>query len=510
MENTLPHNFLVLLLLLLHPLFFFISSFKGRNDQTKPNFPPGPPKLPIIGNLHQLIAKQPHQALSQLSNIYGPVMLLQYGRVPTVVISSVEAAEQVLKTLDVVFCNRIQLAGRKRLSYNYVDMALAPHGEYWREVRKICVLELYSKKRVQSFKAVRAEEVAVVIDSISFSSNTTPVNVFEKLTSFTHKTICRVAFGSTTGQSRSRNHFDNGRLIKVLCEVAALTSLYASDFYPEVSWIIDRITGIHGKKEKCFQDLDNFLQQIIDEHDNRPERLKPEQEDIIDVLLKLKKDHTSTIHLTDDHIKAIVLNVYLGGVDTTTGVMTWVMAELAKNPEAMKKVQEEIRSYVGSKGKVEESDLDNFSFLKMVIKETLRLHPILPLLARKSMIRCKIDGYDIYPSTWILINSWALGRNPQYWKNPEKFLPERFKDSSLDFVENQKFEYMPFGGGRRICPGLNMGIVLTELVLANILYTFDWEFPKGLKAEDLNMEESSVSRYPLELVPIKYVAGKSD
>ncbi|KAI3969773.1 hypothetical protein MKW92_050221 [Papaver armeniacum] len=302
MENdALPHNFLLLLPLLLLPLYFFITLFKGRNDQTKPNFPPGPAKLPIIGNLHQLIAKKPHQALSQLSNIYGPVMLLQYGRVPTVVISSVEAAEQVLKTLDIVFCNRIQLSGRKRLSYNYVDMALAPHGEYWREIRKICVLELYCKRRVQSFKAVRAEEVAVLIDSISFSSNTTtPINVFEKLTTFTHKTICRVAFGSTRtpGKSLTRNQFDNiGRLIKVLCEVAGLTSLYASDFFPEVSWIIDRITGVHGKREKCFQDLDSFLQQIIEEHDNRPERLKLGQEDIIDVLLKLKKDQTSKIRL---------------------------------------------------------------------------------------------------------------------------------------------------------------------------------------------------------------------
>ncbi|KAI3962239.1 hypothetical protein MKX01_030789 [Papaver californicum] len=304
--EILPYNFLLLPSLILIPLYFFIT-FKLRNNshQNKPHFPPGPPKLPIIGNLHQL-TKQPHQALLKLSKIYGPVMLLQYGRVPTVVISSVEAAEQVLKTFDVEFCNRILLAGRKRLSYNYVDMAFAPYGEYWREVRKICVLELYSRKRVQSFKVVREEEVDVLIDSISSSSSSdnTPVNVYEMLTSFAHRKICRVAFGSTAGESR--NWFDNGRLTELLCEVGVLTSLSASDFFPEISWITDRISGIHGKSKKCFHDFDNFLQQIIDEHDN-PERVKLEHDDIIDVLLKLKKAQTGAIRLTDDHIKAIVL-----------------------------------------------------------------------------------------------------------------------------------------------------------------------------------------------------------
>ncbi|XP_026432186.1 cytochrome P450 71B36-like [Papaver somniferum] len=286
-------------------------------------------------------------------------MLLQFGSVPTVVISSAKAAEQIMKTLDVEFCSRVQLAGRKQLSYNYTDMAIAPYGDYWREVRKICVLELYSRKRVQSVMVARAEEIDILIDSIS-SSNTTPVNVFEKLTSFGHRAICRVAFGSTTSQSGNR--FDSGRLSKLFPEIAVLTSLSVSDFFPKVSWIIDRITGIHGITEKCFHDLDNFLQQIIDEHDK--ERPKHEHEDIIDVLLKLKKAQTSTIRLTNNHIKAIVVNVYLGGVETAGSLMTWAMAELAKNPKAMKKVQEEIRSHVGSKGNVEESDLDNFHYLK--------------------------------------------------------------------------------------------------------------------------------------------------
>ncbi|XP_026383323.1 cytochrome P450 71A1-like [Papaver somniferum] len=139
----------------------------------------------------------------------------------------------------------------------------------------------------------------------------------------------------------------------------------------------------------------------------------------------------------------------------------------------------------------------------MVVKETFRLHPGNALLVRECMKHSRIDGFDIYPKTTVLINAWATGRDPKYWQNREKFLPERFKDSSIDFSGSQNFEYLPFGGGRRGCPGMNMAIVLIELVLANILYDFEWKLPEGLNKEDLNMEESPGltihKKYPLEL-----------
>ncbi|KAI3969345.1 hypothetical protein MKW92_016887, partial [Papaver armeniacum] len=300
-----PYNYFLLLLpLLLLPLYF-LKTRKFDDDQNKPNLPPGPPKLPIIGNLHQL-GKPPHQALSKLSKIYGPVMLLQFGSVPTLVISSAEAAAQVLKTLDLEFCTKPPFAGPKRLSYNFLDIGFGPYGEYWKEVRKICVLELLSVKRVQSFKLDRAEEIDVLIDSLSVSSNTCrPVDVFGVLTSFTHKTICRVAFGNATGQSR--NLF-NGRLTEILFEaMSVLSGFYASDFFPKVGWIVDRITGIHGRTEKVFHDLDELFQQMIQEHLN-PARPKPEHEDLIDVLLKLESDQTSsTVRLANNNIKAILM-----------------------------------------------------------------------------------------------------------------------------------------------------------------------------------------------------------
>ena len=186
------------------------------------------------------------------------------------------------------------------------------------------------------------------------------------------------------------------------------------------------------------------------------------------------------------------------------------MAELAKNPKLMKKAQEEIRNYVGNRGKVTEKDIEELPYLKMIMKETLRLHPPAPLLIPREIIsHFKIEGYDFYPKTMVQVNVWAIGRDPTYWKDPEEFLPERFEESSIDY-KGQHFEFLPFGAGRRICPGMNLGVKTVELALANLLYHFNWKLPEGMKEEDLDMEETSglsltiYKKLPLKLVPIPY------
>ena len=171
--------------------------------------------------------------------------------------------------------------------------------------------------------------------------------------------------------------------------------------------------------------------------------------------------------------------------------MIWAMAELGKNPRLMKKVQDEIRNFLGNKGKVIESDTDHLLYLKMIIKETLRLLPlVLLLIPRETMSHFKINGYDIYPKMLLQVNAWGIGRDPKYWNNTEEFIPERFIKSSVDY-KGQNFELLPFGAGRRGCPGMYMATTTTiELALANLLYFFDWKLPDGMKEEDINMEES--------------------
>ncbi|KAK9117359.1 hypothetical protein Sjap_016306 [Stephania japonica] len=238
-----------------------------------------------------------------------------------------------------------------------------------------------------------------------------------------------------------------------------------------------------------------------------------EEEDITNVLLQLKKDQSigggpGGPGVTEDIIKAIFMNLFVGGMGAPAVTVTWAMTELIRKPEAMKKLQQQIRNCAGNKGKVEEADLDQLHYLKMVMKETLRLHPPEALLLpRESMSHCKINGYDIMPKTRVLINAWAIGRSPKYWDDPEKFSPERFEDNLIHY-KGQDYEFVPFGAGRRICPGMGMGVAVVELALANLLYHFNWELPSEMKEEAINMDETAGinvhKKYDLRLVPVKY------
>ncbi|KAK9903840.1 hypothetical protein M0R45_000880 [Rubus argutus] len=496
--------------LLLLPLLVLL--LKKLNKPQK-HFPPSPPKLPIIGNLHQFnqSGSSAHQNLWRLSKKYGPVMLLHLGRIPTLIISSAEAAKQVLKDNDLHCCSRPASAGTRKLTYNNLDMAFSPYGEYWREIRKICVLELFSVKRVQSYRSIREEEVEKMINSISdHSASSSSVDLTGKLIALMGSMTFRIVFGT----SFQGSDFEHDKFHQVLHDTEImLAGFSAADYFPSyIGNIIDRISGKHKLFDRVSGEVHGFFQQVIDDH-LKPGRTQQDHEDIVDVLLKIVRKQTGfgAAQLGHNNIKAVLLDLFLGGIDTGATTMVWAMAELATKPRVMKKAQEEVRNYIGNKGKVTETDTKQLHYLKMIIKETLRLHPPGPLLLpRETTAPFKVFGYDVEPKTLILVNDWAISRDPEFWKDPEEFIPERFDDSSLDF-KGQHFEFLPFGTGRRICPGLYMATTTVELVLANLLYCFDWKLPEGMKEEHINMEETTGAlsvvvskKTALNLAPAKF------
>ncbi|XP_065873437.1 cytochrome P450 71B37-like [Euphorbia lathyris] len=492
---------ILLSLLLLLPLYLIF-----KNNKQNKKLPPGPSRLPILGNLHQL-SQLVHQSYSQLSKKYGPVMLLRLGQIPVIVVSSAEAARDVLKVHDLACCSRPCLAGGARLSYNFLDVALAPYGDHWRYLKKLIVLELFSLKRVQSFRFIREEEVELLLNSIS-SAAETPVDLTDKLFALTANITYRMSFGiDYRGTS-----FDRDRFYEVVHETEVVAGSFSkAELFPFVGWIIDWITGHHARTERVFHELDSFFEYAIDDH-LKPGR-KKDHNDIIDVLLRVKEEQVQlgSSAFTRTNIKGALLNLFVAGTDTSAITLNWAMAELVRNPRMLQKAQDEVRNHLGNKGKVSESDLDRLEYMKMIIKETFRMHPAAPLLlARETMSHCKINGYDINPKTMIQVNAWAIGRDPKYWKEPEKFYPERFADSSIDY-KGQNFEFLPFGAGRRICPGIHMATVTIEYVLANLLYLFDWKLPEGMRKEDMNMEElpgvslTITKKTPLILVPVKHL-----
>ncbi|XP_010531534.1 PREDICTED: cytochrome P450 71B34-like [Tarenaya hassleriana] len=477
---------------------------RHRFRQRRRRLPPGPPAIPIIGNLHQ-IGELPHRSLWKLSRKYGPLLRVKLGFVPTVVVSSPEAARELLKTHDLHSCSRPALSIARRLSYDYADIGFSPYNDYWREVRKICALELFSVKRVQSFRYIREEEIESLVKTISHHSDSgKPVNLSEKLMSLAVAMMFRAGFGMSSRKieednKRFRGFVDEGNEI--------LRKFSAEDLFPYVGWIVDRVTGLHRRREKCFHDLDEFYEDTIRNHiqNNNQEG----REDIVDVMLKIEREQLAVgdKRFTRNHIKAILMDLLVAGIDAPATVLTWGMTELIRNPRVMKKAQTEIRNRIKNEGMVKEEDLEKLEYLRMVTKETLRLHPSgAMLLPRESMSEFKICGYDIDPKTRIEVNVWAIGRDPSAWKDPEEFFPERFIKNEID-VKGQHFELLPFGGGRRSCPGINTGLSLVELGLANLLYCFDWKLPEGMTKDDVDIEEAAgisvQKKVPLQLVPVK-------
>ncbi|CAN0906410.1 Cytochrome P450 83B1 [Linum grandiflorum] len=465
-------------LLLLLPLLM--------KKQKNANLPPGPAGLPILGNLLQLDPSAPHRYLWQLSHTYGPLMSLRLGSAQILVVSTAKMAEQVMKTHDLIFCNRPTALGPKKLSYNFLDLAFAPYDAYWRQMRKLCMVHLFSANRVQSYAPIREHEVSKMLHKIAEAGSNKPFNLSAAMMSLTNTIICQVAFGK---RFEDEGTDQRSRFQSLLNESQAMfTSFFFSDHFPFLGFL-DRLTGLTSRLDKNFRELDVFYQEIIDEHLD-PNRAKPEQDDILDVLLQILKDKSLKVELKSDHIKAILMNIFVGGTDTSAATVVWAMTYLIKNPIAMRKAQEEVRKAVRKKGFVKEEGIEQLSYLKAVVKEAMRLQPTAPLLIpRLSSEDCRLGGYEIAANTVVQVNAWAIGRDKEAWgENPEEFKPERFLEGkSIDF-KGADFELIPFGAGRRICPAMHMGIANVELSLANLLYAFDWRMPDGMKSEDLDMD----------------------
>ncbi|KAA0034254.1 cytochrome P450 71B34-like [Cucumis melo var. makuwa] len=490
------------------PLLFLLTKklLKKKNNNLVNNPPPSPPKLPLLGHLH-LLGSHPHRSLYNLSQTHGPIMLLKLGSVPTIAISSASAARELFRQHDLASCSRPRLTGSGRFSYNFQDLNLSPYGERWRELRKIFILELFSTKRVQSFHHIREEEIDKLLNCISNSSSLgTPIDLAQTSYALTANVTFRIAFGKRF----SGGELDNENFQHIIRRsMVALGSFFATDYFPCVGWIVDWISGVNGTLEKSFGEMDAIFQKVVDDRIKFKESCRSSEENIVDVLLRMERDSSElhAVKFTHECVKALIMDIFLAGVETGENSIIWAMAELIKNPRVMKKLQDEIRSTI-KEDRVKESDLEKLQYLKMVVKEVLRLHPPVPLLLpRESMSHFKLNGYDIHPKTHIHVNAWAIGRDPESWKHPLQFIPERFIENNIDY-KGQHFELIPFGAGRRICPGMNMGIIIVELALANMLLCFDWKLPNGMKEEDVDMEEdaglSASKKLPLQLIPIRY------
>ncbi|XP_020590748.1 premnaspirodiene oxygenase-like [Phalaenopsis equestris] len=418
-----------------------------------------------------------------MSKLYGSLLHIKLGEINSLVISSPELACQVMKTQDLNFASRPPIAASEALLYNSSDIGFAPYGTYWRELRKICTLELLSFKRVKSFHSLREEEGNSLLQKILLTPHGTPVNLTKMLLILTSTAITKAAFGKEcVHQQKFLSAMRKG------LELASYFSLM--DLFPSLGFL-RMFLSLNFKMKRVHRELDSILNDIIEEHLEKKAGGDDMEDDLVDVLLRLRETGQLEIHLTVDNIKAVILGLFVAGTDTTASSIEWAMTELVRHPEAMRKAQEEVRKSVKGRSKIEMIHMNEMKYLQQVIKETLRLHPPVPLLVpRVCRETTKVSEYLISEGTHVIINAWAIGRDPKYWKDPESFQPERFERSEIDF-KGANFEFIPFGAGRRMCPGMPFGLAGVELWLAQLLLHFDWEMPDGRKSEELDISEAS-------------------
>lgn len=478
-----PMHFILLFVMPIITVLFLLSTRKRR----KIPFPPGPRPLPIIGNMN-MMDQLTHRGLAALADKYGGLCHLRLGFLHAFAVSTPDMARQVLQVQDNVFSNRPATIAISYLTYDRADMAFAHYGPFWRQMRKLCVIKLFSRKRAESWQSVRDEADLTV--RAAASSAGSPVNIGELVFNLTKNITFRAAFGA------QQSHEDQDEFIGILQEFSKLFGAFnIGDFIPWLSWVDPQ--GLNKRLKAARKSLDRFIDKIIDDHMANPKETDAMDADMVDDMLAFLGDgkgiggaDSDELKLTRDNIKAIIMDVMFGGTETVASAIEWAMAELMRSPDDMKRVQEELAQVVGLDRKVHESDLDKLPFLKCAIKETLRMHPPIPLLLHETAEDCEVAGYSIPKRSRVMINSFAIGRDKSAWKDADTFRPSRFAPggdaANVDFKGNF-FELIPFGSGRRSCPGMQLGLYALELAVAQLAHCFTWELPDGMKPSEMDM-----------------------
>ncbi|KAF8726364.1 hypothetical protein HU200_019826 [Digitaria exilis] len=473
---------------------------------TKPklNLPPGPWTLPVIGSLHHIVFGNGNpllfRVLRRLAQKHGALMTIHLGEVAAVVASSTEAAQAILKTHDAAFADRFTPTTFAAAEYDgAADIILSPYGDRWRRLRKVVVQEMLTAARVRSFTRVREEEVARFLREVAASAAAgDEVDFSMGVSKLVNDAFVRECVGS-------RCEYQDEYLDAIHTAIRLSSGVTLADLFP--SWRIVQVLATAPRKVlACRRRIDRILEKIIHEAKEAMDDKKQtaaSHESFVAVLLRLPKEGTMPVELTNETIMALMFDMFVAGSDTSSTTLNWAMTELIRSPAAMAKAQAEVREALKGKTSITEEDIVGLSYLKLVFKETLRLHPTSPLLIpRRCRETTQVMGYDIPKGTAVFVNVWAIGRDPTYWDDDaEEFRPERFETNGLDF-RGTNFEFLPFGAGRRMCPGINLGLANIELALASLLYHFDWKLPKGMEPGDVDVWEARLPRIPLPLCPL--------
>lgn len=467
---------------------YLLSATVGRRK-----LPPGPTPWPILGNIAAL-GGLPHQSLEKLARQYGSLMYLSLGYVPCIVISSAEVARELFKNVDIIISNRPSSCFFENMS-GCRNVTASRYGPHWRKLRMISASELFTQKRLDSYKESRLAEIGTSIKELFVQSETQgPVDLHLWLHRLLSNNLSRVIFNERyfgTDEKGMADALEFNNLTALIFAQAG--DVVVSDFIP---WF-QPLTKLQRKGD-LYRKTGVIATEIMRKMTKFDERKKlhaegrstGKPEDFVDVLLSSTLADGVT-PMDDQIILLTLMDMLVAGTDTSATTIEWTITELLRHPECMKKVLEELDSVVGNR-LIKEEDLNSLPYLNAVLKESFRLHPATPLgLPREASQPFKLQGYTLPVGTRIFINQWAIHHDPAIYPDPYEFKPERFlQGTEISIVGDSQYQLIPFGSGRRNCLGLPMAVLVIPLVLCHCLHSIDFSLPEGQNPKDLDMSES--------------------
>ncbi|KAH6772433.1 cytochrome P450 [Perilla frutescens var. frutescens] len=489
----------VLLLLFSLPLIavlLYNLSFRLRY-----RIPPGPRPWPVVGNLYDVKPVR-FRCYAEWARSYGPILSVWFGSTLNVIVSNTELAKEVLKEKDGQLADRHRSRSAVKLSRDGQDLIWADYGPHYVKVRKVCTVVLFSPKRLESLRPIREDEIAVMLESIfqdSAAASGKPVVIKKYLASMAFHNITRLVFGKrfVDGQGAVDKQGQEFKAIAIN-GLKLGASLAMAEHIPWLRWMFpldeDAFTQ-HGVR------MERLTRDIMHEHTLARHKTGGAKNHFFDALLTLKDEYD----LSEDTIIALLWDMIAAGMDTPAISVEWAMAELVRNPRVQKKAQEELDRVIGHDRVMTELDIPNLPYLQCVVKESLRLHPPTPLmLPHRANSDVKIGGYNIPKGSNVHVNVWAVARDPVVWKDPLEFRPERFVEEDVD-IKGHDFRLLPFGAGRRVCPGAQLGLDLSTSMIGHLLHQFEWSPPSGVRAEEIDLRENpgtvTYMKTPVEAVP---------
>ncbi|KAH0891672.1 hypothetical protein HID58_054101, partial [Brassica napus] len=482
------------------------SSRSGFDD-----LPPSPPSLPIIGHLHLLLSTPTHKALQKLSSKYGPLFHLRIFNIPMVIVSSASVAYEIFRAHDANISSRGPPPIDDSLFAGSTSFISSPYGDHWKFMKKVLVTKLLGPQALERSRDVRADELdRVYARLLDKARKEESVEIIKEVVNLTNNSICRMIMGKSC--SEENGEAERARSVAseslALGKKIVLGSLLRPRFKHLVMLLIKKEMMVVSNK------FDELFERILVEHETKQDG--HQETDLMEALLAAYGDDTAGYKVTRKHIKTLLADLLFAGTDSSAQAAQWAMAEIIKNPNVLKRLREEIDCLVGQGTRlIHETDLPNLPYLQAVVKEVLRLHPPGTVFGRISQKGFRMGEYYIPEETSFAINVYAIMRDPDLWEDPDEFKPERFlQDSSRTAEEEeeerreQALKYIPFGGGRRGCPGSNLAYVFLGTAVGMMVQGFDWRIEGGDK---VSMEEtvlglSLTMAHPPKFIPVARTA----